>query len=234
VRTLADGQRFAIASKGARIAIHDLFKGGRGFGTVILWVVFALNLAEFYALQSWLPSILTSLKYPLGTVALATSLSTVGGIVIAVVIGPLMDRVGACRSVATLYLLGVVFVVLMGAALSRAKWVLLMATFFAGVGVSGGQKSVIALATLFYPSTLRSTGVGWALGIGRLGGIGGPLLFGLLLSLHFTPSEVFYASAILMLVSGCLVGYLGWCNSSEPFSNLTPLEERRGGNKGIG
>jgi MFS transporter, AAHS family, 4-hydroxybenzoate transporter len=86
---------------------------------------------------------------------------------------------------------------------------LLLATFLAGVCVSGGQKSVIALATLFYPSTIRSTGVGWALGIGRLGGIGGPLLFGLLFSLHLTPSEVLYASAIPMLICGCVIAYLG-------------------------
>jgi MFS transporter, AAHS family, 4-hydroxybenzoate transporter len=107
----------------------------------------------------------------------------------------------------------------MGAALLRPEWMLLVATFFAGVCVSGEQKSVIALATLFYSSTIRSTGVGWALGIGRLGGIGGPLLFELLLSLHLTPSGALYASAIPMLVSGCLVGYLGWRYSSKPVTN---------------
>jgi hypothetical protein len=51
VPTLADAQHFAIESKDGRIAIYDLFKGACGFGTVILWIVFALNLAEFYALQ---------------------------------------------------------------------------------------------------------------------------------------------------------------------------------------
>jgi MFS transporter, AAHS family, 4-hydroxybenzoate transporter len=189
--------------------INSLFASGRATGTVLLWAVFFLNLATFYGLQSWLPTMLMRLKYPLGIVALATSLSTVGGIAVAVVIGPAMDRIGPYRSLATLYLLGVVFVPLLGVALLRAEWVLLLATFFAGVCVSGGQKSVIALATLFYPSTIRSTGMGWALGIGRLGGIGGPLLFGLLFSLHLTPSEVLHASAIPMLICGCVIAYLG-------------------------
>jgi MFS transporter, AAHS family, 4-hydroxybenzoate transporter len=189
--------------------ISSLFASGRGTGTVLLWIVFFLNLGTFYGLQSWLPSMLTGLNYPLDIVALATSLSTVGGILVAVVIGPAMDRIGPYRSLATLYLLGVVFVPLMGLALARAEWVLLLATFFAGVCVSGGQKSAVALATLFYPSTIRSTGVGWALGIGRLGGIGGPLLFGLLFSLHLTPSEVLYASATPMLISGCVIGGIG-------------------------
>ena len=165
-QSLADAQRFAIESKSGRIAIYDLFKGARGVGTVIIWVVFFLNLAEFYALQSWLPTILIDHHYPLGTVALATTLTTIGGIVVAVVIGPAMDRLGAYGSLAVLYLLGVAFVAFMGMAINSPKWVLLTATFFIGVCVSGGQKSAIALAAIFYPPALRSTGVGWALGQG--------------------------------------------------------------------
>lgn len=191
-------------------AVGGLFTAGRSFGTIVLWIVFFLNLAEFYALQSWLPTILTNLNYPLKTVALATTLTTVGGIVVAVVIGPAMDRLDAYRSLAVLYLLGVLFVALMGVALSSPEWVLLVATFFAGVCVSGGQKSVIALAAVFYPAPIRSTGVGWALGIGRVGGIGGPLLVGLLLGWHFSATSIFYAAAVPMLLAALLVALLGW------------------------
>jgi MFS transporter, AAHS family, 4-hydroxybenzoate transporter len=104
--------------------------------------VFFLNLAMFYGLQSWLPTMLTGPQYPLGIVALATSLSTVGGIAVAVVIGPAMDRI-------------------------------------AGHSALGGSTAL------------------------------GPLLFGLLFSLHLTPPEVLYASAIPMLISGCVIAYLG-------------------------
>ncbi|GAC1331334.1 MAG: 4-hydroxybenzoate transporter PcaK [Beijerinckiaceae bacterium] len=207
-RTAPEAYSTEVKEKGS--AVGSLFTGGRGFGTVVLWIVFFLNLAEFYALQSWLPTILTNLNYPLHTVALATTLTTVGGIVVAVVIGPAMDRLGAYRSLAILYLLGVVFVALMGVALSSPEWVLLIATFFAGVCVSGGQKSVIALAAVFYPAPIRSTGVGWALGIGRIGGIGGPLLVGLLLGQHLAPASIFYSAAIPMLLAALLVALLGW------------------------
>ena len=53
-------------------------------------------------------------------------------------------------------------------------WLLIIATFCAGFCVSGGQKTVNAPAVLFYPAEVRSTGVGWVLGIGRVGGIVGP------------------------------------------------------------
>ena len=140
-QSLADAQRFAIESKSGRIAIYDLFKGARGVGTVIIWVVFFLNLAEFYALQSWLPTILIDHHYPLGMVALATTSTTIGGIVVAVVIGLAMDRLGAYGSLAVLYLLGVAFVAFMGMAINSPKWVLLTATFPIGVcGSAAGKK----------------------------------------------------------------------------------------------
>ncbi|MEN3288203.1 MAG: transporter, family, 4-hydroxybenzoate transporter [Bradyrhizobium sp.] len=60
---------------------------------------------------------------------------------------------------------------------------LYVAAFCAGFCISGVQKSVIALATIYYPTPIQSTGIGWALGIGRFGG---PLLIGVLLSYHLT------------------------------------------------
>jgi MFS transporter, AAHS family, 4-hydroxybenzoate transporter len=190
-------------------ALGSVFQSGRSAGTLLLWFVFILNLGEFYGLQSWLPTILTNEHYGLTTAATATSLTTTGGIIAAFVAGPAMDLVGAYGSLAVLYLAGVVFVALTGVALRQPEWLLLTAAFFAGFCVSGAQKSVIALAALFYPAPVRSTGVGWALGVGRIGGIGGPLLIGLLLGWNFTPQSVFFAAAIPMLLASIAVAAMG-------------------------
>lgn len=191
-------------------ALGSVFRSGRSPGTLLLWFVFMLNLAEFYALQSWLPTILTNEHYTLPTVATATSLTTTGGIIAAFVVGPAMDRLGSYGSLACLYLAGVVFVALTGIALGRPEWLLLAAAFFAGFCVSGGQKSVIALAALFYPAPVRSTGVGWALGIGRIGGIAGPMLIGMLLAANFAPKSIFFAAAIPMLLAAASVALMGF------------------------
>jgi AAHS family 4-hydroxybenzoate transporter-like MFS transporter len=61
----------------------------------------------------------------------------------------------------------------------------------------------------FFTRPIRSTGVGWALGIGRLGGIGGPLLIGVLLAYQFSAASLFYAAAVPMLLAGILVMLLG-------------------------
>jgi MFS transporter, AAHS family, 4-hydroxybenzoate transporter len=102
-----------------------------------------------------------------------------------------MDRLGACRSLAALYAIGTVIVAMLGPALSASIWQLSLASFFAGFCISGGQKSAIALATLFYPASMRSTGLGWALGVGRVGGIAGPLVAGLLLGAGWSPIQLF-------------------------------------------
>jgi MFS transporter, AAHS family, 4-hydroxybenzoate transporter len=199
-----------------RSAVGSLFSTGRATGTLIIWLVFMLNLAEFYALQSWLPSILTNVGYALNTVALATTLTTVGGIVAAVAIGPAMDRIGPYGSLATVYLAGVLFVALFGFSIGGPSWLLLTTAFCAGFCISGGQKSVIALAAIFYPTPIRSTGVGWALGIGRLGGIGGPLLIGVLLTYQLSAQQILYAAAIPMMLAGLLVALLGRRYATRP------------------
>jgi AAHS family 4-hydroxybenzoate transporter-like MFS transporter len=202
---------FAVEAEdsGKRAALRSLFSRDRTLGTLLLWFVFAINLAEFYALQSWLPTIMTGLHYDMGTVVTATTLTTVGGIAAAFVTGPAMDRLGAYGTLAVLYLVGFVFVALTGLAFGAPLWALLVANFLAGSCISGGQKSLIALAAVFYPASMRSTGVGWALGIGRVGGIVGPLVIGAALTADWSAGAVFYAMAVPMLVAGVAVLLLG-------------------------
>jgi AAHS family 4-hydroxybenzoate transporter-like MFS transporter len=108
-----------------------------------------------------------------------------------------------------MYLAGCVFMWLVGNAFSGSVAWLMVMVFCAGFCISGGQKSVIALAAVYYPLNLRSTGVGWALGIGRLGGIAGPLIAGMLYSAHWTPAEIFRFSAWPVLVAGLGVFVMG-------------------------
>ena len=191
------------------VGVLGLLRGGYAAGTLLLWLIFAINLGAFYLLQSWLPTLLMGLHRSLDVVATATALSTVGGIVAAFVVGPAMDRFGASAALAVLYALGAVVVGLLGPSLSATLRVLLAASFGAGFCISGGQKSAIAIATVFYPASLRSTGVGWALGVGRIGGIAGPLLAGFVLSAGWTPNWLFGVVALAMLLIAIATVALG-------------------------
>ncbi|MGI4901610.1 MAG: MFS transporter [Janthinobacterium lividum] len=205
------GSRFILEDQGERRAgVKALFDGTTSIGTFLLWGIFFLNLAEFYFMQSWLPTMLTGLHYPVATVVWITAMPTVAGVLSALPLGLAMDRVGPYVTLAVMYVAGTLFMVLVASAFAATStgW-LMAAVFCAGFCISGGQKSVIALAAVYYPLNLRSTGVGWALGIGRLGGIAGPLVVGFMYSAHWTPAQIFQAAALPVLIAGIGVMIMG-------------------------
>jgi AAHS family 4-hydroxybenzoate transporter-like MFS transporter len=211
------GSTFQLEDQGeARASVAALVRGRTSAGTVLLWLIFFLNLAEFYFMQSWLPTMLTGLAYSPATIVWVTALPTIAGALSAVPLGLAMNRVGPYVTLTVMYLAGCVFMWLVGDAFSGSvEWLMVM-IFCAGFCISGGQKSVIALAAVYYPLNLRSTGVGWALGIGRLGGIAGPLVAGMLYSAHWTPAEIFRFSAWPVLVAGIGVYVMGRIYGSRP------------------
>ena len=107
---------FTTAARETGSVVHRLFQQRRGLATALLWLVFFINLAEFYALQSWLPTVLRGLNYSMDQVALTTSLTTIGGILIVFVVGPCMDRLGSYATVGVLYSAGAVIIALTGMA----------------------------------------------------------------------------------------------------------------------
>jgi AAHS family 4-hydroxybenzoate transporter-like MFS transporter len=76
-----------------------------------------------------------------------------------------------------------------------------------GVSVQGAQAGLNALVAAYYPTSVRSTGLGWALGIGRVGSIIGPMLGELALLLHWSLHDIFMSGMIPALVAaGALTG----------------------------
>jgi AAHS family 4-hydroxybenzoate transporter-like MFS transporter len=195
-----------LAQPSAKVPITDLFTQNRTKGTIMLWLVFFMNLMVFYFLQSWLPTLFTDSGLSQQSAVLMSTLISVGGIVAGILSGPLMDRYNAYKVLAMLYLGGTVFVASIGLA---APAMLAIITFGAGFCVSGAQKSVNALAVIFYPTHVRSTGVGWALGIGRFGSILGPVLAGWLLSWGWTTASLLQLAAIPMLLAAVLIYVMG-------------------------
>jgi MFS transporter, AAHS family, 4-hydroxybenzoate transporter len=218
------GSTFRLEDQGdTRAGVAALVVGRASAGTLLLWLIFFLNLAEFYFMQSWLPTMLTGLQYSATTVVWATALPTIAGVLSAVPLGLAMDRVGPYLTLTVMYLAGCVFMWLVGNAFSGSVAWLMAMVFCAGFCISGGQKSVIALAAVYYPINLRSTGIGWALGIGRLGGIAGPLIAGTLYSAHWTPAQIFRFSAWPVLVAGLGVFVMGRIYASRPVAAVAAV-----------
>jgi AAHS family 4-hydroxybenzoate transporter-like MFS transporter len=188
------------------LPVTALFQEERTQGTLLLWLVFFCNLMVFYFLQNWLPTLFTDAGLSQQDAVLMSTLISWGGIVAGLLSGPLMDRYNPCLVLAALYLAGTVFVAAMGQASAS---LLAVATFCAGFCVSGAQKSINAFAVLFYPVRMRSTGVGWALGIGRFGSILGPVAAGYLLSWGWGYGLLMQLAAVPMLVAAIAIYRVG-------------------------
>ena len=138
-----------------------------------------------------------------------TTSAAVGGIAAAFIAGPFMDRMNPYNVLAFLYLLGFLSLLLFGVSFQSVPWVILLAGFFVGFCVSGGQKCANAISAVFYPPNIRSTGVGWALGIGRIGAISGPLIIGKYINPDWPPITIFGYMAVPMLFLSCAIFFLG-------------------------
>jgi len=76
--------------------------------------------------------------------------------------------------------------------------------FLLGFGVQGGFVGLYAVAARMYPTQIRSTGVGWAIGMGRVGGIIGPIIGGLLIAIGLNMTESFLVFAAPTLLAGIM------------------------------
>jgi AAHS family 4-hydroxybenzoate transporter-like MFS transporter len=214
----------ANAHKNSDGAVSGLFSARLRVGTFLLWVVYNINLAEFYFLQSWLPTFLHSLSYSPRMVVWVTAISTVGGMAAGLILGPLMDRFGPYIILSALFLFGGISMLAISMALGATHFLLVLAAFCCGACTSGGQKGIVALAALFYPADLRAPGVAWASGIGRLGGAGGTYLAGVLYASNWRPEDIFRVAAAPAVVAAIFVGFMGWLYSGDgslPSSALT-------------
>src|SRR6185312_686775 len=181
-------------------AVKHLLTEGRAFNTVLLWITFFCNLLVIYYLASWLPLVLRDSGVPLDDALRLGSLTPWAGIVSTLVLGPVVDRLGATRVCTVLYVLAAAFVFAIG--LSGSSVSLLAITIIgAGMCVIGGQSFINVLSAVIYPTAVRSTGVGWALGVGRIGAIIGPVVGGMLLAAHIPSRSLFFMIAIPALVA---------------------------------
>jgi MFS transporter, AAHS family, 4-hydroxybenzoate transporter len=200
--------RFIVREERAPgLPVFHLFRQGRALSTILLWIGFFMSLLDVYLLSSWLPTVFNNAGVTLSLSVIATAVFQGGGVVAALALGAFVDRFGAYRVLSLTYLLGAVSVAFLGHSHSIVS--IMGCTLLAGAGILGGQTGANALAASFYPTYIRSTGVGWALGIGRIGSIVGPIFGGIMLSLHWPLTTIFLAAAIPSLVGGAAIFLMG-------------------------
>jgi AAHS family 4-hydroxybenzoate transporter-like MFS transporter len=208
-------------NRGGVPAMH-LFREGRTLGTILLWVINFMNIFNLYVLSGWMPQVAAQLGYSTRMAVLMGTTVQVGGTLGTFWLTYLIGRLGFIRVLTPCFAVACISIALIGQP-GLAPWLLFLIVFVAGSCVVGGQPTVNALSGSYYPTYLRSTGIGWGLGIGRAGAIVGPWLVGQFMAAKWSIHDIFYASAIPALISAIVMLSLHWVMRSTT-SRARPSE----------
>jgi len=183
-------------------AVRELFANGYARVTLLFWAVAFAGLLLVYGLQTWLPELMRSAGYDLGTAVLFLGILNGGAVIMVLVAARIADRTGARPVVIAALLAGAASIALLSTAPATGVTYLLVA--IAGFGTIGSQIMVNAFVAERYEPGVRDTALGWTLGIGRLGAIAGPTITGWLLDADVGFKGNFYVFAGVALF-GALV-----------------------------
>ncbi|RKP44463.1 MFS transporter [Pararobbsia silviterrae] len=160
--------------------LRALFAEGRVLATALLALTFFMAFGTLAVVVLWFPVLLRADGMAAADTAVVIGFHGLGALIGMAIVGRLIERFGAARVLVPALIVGAAVTAMTGqAGTSVAATSLGLASIgvFVGIGASGA----IALAVLFYPSEMRSTGVGWSMGMGRLGQVVAPIAFGALI-----------------------------------------------------
>jgi len=182
-----------------RGSIKGVFDNGLATGTLLLWLTLFVSLVLVYCLINWIPSLLHQTGLSIRSAVLGTVVLNFSGIVGSLVLTRMMKRT-PMKTVAVAYLVGAVAVAAIGL-VGQQTSAIMAAIFFTGFFVIGGQLTVTAFVPGYYPTSIRSTGVGLAGAVARFGSLVGPLAGGWILATSTGPSQMFMLCAVPALVA---------------------------------
>ena len=203
-----------ISNEKARsgVPVKHLFSEGRTTVTLLLWVIYFMNLLILYSLSNWIPTVFTGMGYSQNAALIAGTLLQVGGTLGAYGLAWAIARKGFLPVLVATFALATISVALIGQPGLTFNLVAFI-VFVAGWCIVGGQPGLNTLAATYYPTVARSTGVGAALGVGRLGAIIGPYAGGVLLAQQWSAQQLFWAAAVPSLITTAvlfiLLGIIG-------------------------
>ena len=200
-----------------------LFGQGYALQTVLLWIIFFCSLMNLFLFAYWLPEVLHLGGYSPAEAARASSYRDLGAMLAVLYLGALIDRHGPERALALHYAAGIVFIGAI-ALFTMPELLLIVMIFFAGMMITGSQTGANATCGKLYPARMRTTGLGWALGIGRLGGIAAPVLGGWLLTLGMRPPQIFFSACGFALIAAVATALLAFRGSRAEAPALQPAE----------
>jgi MFS transporter, AAHS family, 4-hydroxybenzoate transporter len=191
----ADTQLVAPEHRRNGMPVANLFRDGLATGTVLLWIINFMNLLCAYFLANWLPVVMDAAGHSASQAVLAGTMLWVGGVIGNLLLGWLVDTRGFGPVLSLTFVVAAIAIAAIGQ-VAGSLAVVFIVIGAAGFCVLGAQSGLNALGPTYYPVSVRSTGTGWASGIGRFGSIFGPVVGGELMRLNWSTAELFQAAAV--------------------------------------
>jgi MFS transporter, AAHS family, 4-hydroxybenzoate transporter len=192
--------------------IRMLFGKDYALQTVLLWIVYFCSLLNLFLFAYWMPTVLNLIGFTPAQAVFASSMRDFGAIFAVLYLGLAIDRIGPERTLALHYAAGAVFIGVI-ALIALPYAMLLIMTFLAGATIIGSQTGANGTCGKLYPARMRTSGLGWALGIGRLGGIAAPVLGGYLLARGLAPTHIFLSACLFALIAALATALLAFRGS---------------------
>ncbi|MEY4377807.1 MAG: hypothetical protein RJB26_2357 [Pseudomonadota bacterium] len=197
------------ATSAPRMPLRDvLFADGRAMPSVLLWFIILPTLVALYLILNWLPTLVEAKGFSKAVAPQASIAFNFASVIGALAIGWVVDRFGGRWVLAFAYAGVIVGLFQLGAAtdMGAVLWLSAVVGFF----LMGANYSLYGVATAYYPTAIRGTGSGVAVGVGRVGSVLGPLIPGLLLQGGMSATDVIVLMAPTTALAGVAVWLLGF------------------------
>ena len=200
------GQHFFVPARqqgGKMAGFRELFGGRRTLTTAMVWIVFFANQSIIFLFALWLPTLFSESDVPLGVALYVYALYKLGGAVGGVAFGVMSDRVEPANVLRVTYPIAAVLVAVLGLTTFSVP-LLAVTAVLTGICVGGSSLCLGSMTAGLYPVYARASGVGWALGVGRLGSIVSPLLGGAAIAAGLSMPFILLVSASAPVI--CAIG----------------------------
>jgi AAHS family 4-hydroxybenzoate transporter-like MFS transporter len=193
--------------------VAELFAEGRKMKTIALWIAYFLSFASIYFLHSWIPRLATGAGYSIEFAIYAGTIFNLGATLGIVSFGYLSQLFNLERMIVLFLLASAGIMLTFGYVLDT--WITLFLFALLGFFIQGGFSGFYIFCAQFYPTEIRNTGIGWAIGVGRSGAIIGPVIAGTLVGMGFGMAATVAFFSVPLVVAASVISLI----KAEPGSS---------------
>jgi len=189
-----------IESKEHSLGIKSILTGKQKKQTLLLWLAFFMAFATLYFLLSWIPKLTTAAGMPERLGIYAGTVFNLGSFIGILALGGLAIKLGLRKTI-LIFLCAAAFLMMVFGFFSGSYMVLILFGLI-GFTMQGGFVGLYPVAARIYPVEVRTTGIGWAIGAGRLGAVFGPIIAGFLVGTGLSITTNFIIFAVPCIIAG--------------------------------